>query len=312
MADYEAINGVASGSVEAVNGVAKSSIEAINGLSTPSEEYSGVKCVEFGATDNDGVLSFDPKYAGSTPSASGPIYTALEYDNAFSVSFWLKTTQSVSSLGGRWDASGYQGVFFEVFYGLPRARMGVDGSNYHLVRSASTINDGAWRNLVFTYSGSGGYAGWKIYVDGSAVALTNWSTGGSGSPNYTLSSSVKVTDECFTLGNLNLASTSPGEYDGKMSNVSIWDAELGSSEVTELYNSGSLLNLNTHSQAANLISWWKLGDDASDLLGSTVPGSNTANLIVDCSTAAGFARSDGTAYERTDASGEVDVVVDTP
>ena len=36
MADFEAINGVAAGSIEAVSGVAKSSMEAIGGLTTPS------------------------------------------------------------------------------------------------------------------------------------------------------------------------------------------------------------------------------------------------------------------------------------
>ena len=36
MADYEAVNAVAAGSIEAINGVAKSSVESVNGATTPS------------------------------------------------------------------------------------------------------------------------------------------------------------------------------------------------------------------------------------------------------------------------------------
>ena len=40
MADIEALDGVAAGSIEAVNGVAKADIQAINGLTVPASGAS--------------------------------------------------------------------------------------------------------------------------------------------------------------------------------------------------------------------------------------------------------------------------------
>ena len=65
--------------------------------------------------------------------------------------------------------------------------------------------------------------------------------------------------------------------------VSYWDKALSSSEITELYNSGSAADLSSHSAVSDLVSWWRMGDNASDDLTADtgqitdVEGSN--NLI---------------------------------
>jgi len=72
-------------------------------------------------------------------------------------------------------------------------------------------------------------------------------------------------------------------FDGMIDEVSYWDKALSSTEVTELYNSGSAADLTSHSAASNLVSWWRMGDNASDDLTADtgqitdVEGSN--NLI---------------------------------
>ena len=38
--------------------------------------------------------------------------------------------------------------------------------------------------------------------------------------------------------------------------VSIWDVVLSGSDVTEIWNSGTPMNLENHSRAANLVGFW--------------------------------------------------------
>ena len=63
-----------------------------------------------------------------------------------------------------------------------------------------------------------------------------------------------------------------------MSNISVWDTGLTSSQVTEIYNEGLPGNLNSHSAYSNLVSWWQLGEnssfDGNDWLFADEKGSN--------------------------------------
>jgi hypothetical protein len=53
------------------------------------------------------------------------------------------------------------------------------------------------------------------------------------------------------------------KINGTISNVSIWNTALTSTQVTELYNEGVPSNLNNHSAYSNLVSWWQLGSNSS-------------------------------------------------
>lgn len=62
---------------------------------------------------------------------------------------------------------------------------------------------------------------------------------------------------------------------GKMDEVTLWNKELSSTEVGELYNSGSAFNPTSHSASANLTSYWRLGDgDTHPTLTDSVGGYN--------------------------------------
>ena len=52
-------------------------------------------------------------------------------------------------------------------------------------------------------------------------------------------------------------------FNGKLSNISIWNAGLTSSQVTEIYSEGIPQNLLNHSAASSLVSWWQLGSNSS-------------------------------------------------
>ena len=107
-----------------------------------------------------------------------------------------------------------------------------------------------WYHLVFVYDGTLTAADRiKLYVDGVLEGVTT------GTPP----SSVPVIGSSQTLriGQDNGASRFA---QGNLDEVTIWDVPLTSGEVDELYNSGTTFNPETHSQSANLVNYWRMGD----------------------------------------------------
>ncbi len=71
-------------------------------------------------------------------------------------------------------------------------------------------------------------------------------------------------------------------FNGKLSNISIWNAGLTSSQVKEIYSEGVPQNLNNHSAYSNLVSWWQLGSNSSFNTNWTVldeKGSNNGTSV---------------------------------
>ena len=100
-----------------------------------------------------------------------------------------------------------------------------------------------WYHLVGTYDGSNV----KLFVDG----VEYYSISASGTLNSNNNNA--------TIGK----SGSTGNFNGKLSNASIWNTALTSAQVSELYNEGVPSNLNNHSAYSNLVSWWQLGSNSS-------------------------------------------------
>ena len=99
-----------------------------------------------------------------------------------------------------------------------------------------------WVSVVGTYDGSN----IRIYYNGVELGAGTSQTG-----------NIQTSTASLRIGSRGT------EYiDSQMSNVSIWNTNLTSPQVTELYNNGTPSNLSNHSATSNLVSWWKL--DASD------------------------------------------------
>ena len=129
-------------------------------------------------------------------------------------------------------------------------------------------NTTGWLMMTLVYDGTQINANRvRFYINGvlaTSVTYGNFPT------------SVATTTEKFNLG-FDLGSGVYGE--GNIDETSVWDVVLTPSEITELYNSGTPLDLNTHTQFANLLSWWRLGEQ---LAVTTMPdqvGSNDGTLI---------------------------------
>ena len=117
--------------------------------------------------------------------------------------------------------------------------------------TAMTSYQNQWIHIVGTYDGSEANSGFKLYINATRIDDTDV---GSGTYNGMVNST-----ETVKIGKM----TASDVTNGKMSNCSIWNAALTSSQVGEIYNEGLPSNLNSHSAYSNLVSWWQLGENSS-------------------------------------------------
>jgi len=112
------------------------------------------------------------------------------------------------------------------------------------------LNDGQWYHVVVTYSSVDGA---KIYIDGNTTpAATN-----TGTIALDRSSHSKAGIGAYVV------SGTSNYWNGNISNMQIWNAVLGTSDVTTLYNNGQPLMTGTQPEEANLRAWYKLNQSAN-------------------------------------------------
>jgi hypothetical protein len=165
----------------------------------------------------------------------------LDYDSTFSLSFWIKTTDTTKGILGKFNGTtGYYlyltsaGKLSVRLYNGTLTRIDVDSTNI--------INDGEWKHCVCTYDGSTNASGVKIYID--AVLESN-----------------VVNDD--TLGNDTLLNASDLEFasvssylNGRLDDVQYYDFVLNATQVSDIYNSGYVT-----APTASPIYHWKLGEE---------------------------------------------------
>ena len=147
-----------------------------------------------------------------------------------------------------------------------------DGDSRSLPTATGTLTGAStWFHIVATVgSNSNNYPDFKAYIDGSlsqertdqdlqAIDLSQFTT------------SVKL-----EAGRL-ISPHSSWYLDGRIDDISIWDKELSSTEVSNLYNSGSGTDL---SGSSNLVGWWKMGDS------NIITHSGAATVSVDVTASA--------------------------
>ncbi len=100
-----------------------------------------------------------------------------------------------------------------------------------------------WVSVIGTYDGSN----IRLYYNGVELGSGTAQTG-----------SIETSTASLKIG-----SRGTEHIDGKISNASIWNTALTSSQVTELYSEGVPQNLNNHSAVSSLVSWWQLGSNSS-------------------------------------------------
>lgn len=125
------------------------------------------------------------------------------------------------------------------------------------IANASSISNSTWTQVVVTYDGSTNHSGLKLYTNGSQISATT-----SEDNSYVAGGGTRNTTQPLIIGKTNNPSANSNQvFEDKMADVCIFNKELSSTEIIELYNAGNVKNMRNHSAFSNIISWWKMGDD---------------------------------------------------
>ena len=183
---------------------------------------------------------------------------AFTQTGAFSVSAWIKT--STTSATSVLYKSGVFQFGKDTWYnggvgGAPNLSLTDSGGITKLFRngvapSGATVTvgtvvdlkDGNWHHIAFTYNGTNQG---KYYTDG-AMTYT-----------YDITDASWAGTLASNSNDLLIGKTTVANWNGNVSNISIYSSELTSAQVTTLYNSGKPFDLNTF--AVTPVSWWRLG-----------------------------------------------------
>lgn len=111
--------------------------------------------------------------------------------------------------------------------------------------TGALVNTGAWVHVAATYNGSGNVV---LYINGSSVLTAAASD--ATLHNYTGD---------FTIARV-VGGGSPLYWQGRADEVALFDVELNSTEISELYNGGVTYDVETHSRNADLVGYWYMGD----------------------------------------------------
>jgi hypothetical protein len=261
------IGTVAAASVKRILGidaVGAGKIKNVMGLTNPSTAWSFSNTYSLDLNGTSEYLKMD------TVSALN-----FEWNDAFSVSCWFK-----AGLQSQW-ATLVQKIDFGSWSDIKgwaissaSGRVGFIISNdwnggagpaaFALSNATSGFFDSNWHHFVATLDGSGTVAGMTIYIDDGVETtyayLDESDIGGN---------TMTTTADIIIGSNLDPAT---GGYNGLVDEVSIWNKELSSAEVSEIYNSGSPARLAEHSAASSLLSWWRMGDGSGDSSDSSDSG----------------------------------------
>jgi len=216
-----------------------------------------------GSTSNDYSVSFN----GSSKYCTGGNILDKSKTDEFTISTWIKTTTSSSLMDIISKVNSLVGYEFKTnsdntlgflmgYFGI--GFLEVKTSNTYIVKPSSSssssssvewINDGNWHHVCVSKSTSTSASGVKIYIDGYNQPLDI-------SAN-TLNDSDSSNAGDFILGKYETGSR---YFNGYIDEASVWNKELSTSEIEEIYNNGSTTDLRTHSAFSSLEAWWPSGD----------------------------------------------------
>jgi len=120
--------------------------------------------------------------------------------------------------------------------------------------STNTLSTGAWAMVTVVINRTDSKI--QVYKNGGNL---NESSDASWDAGWASSQALRI----------GLNSGGSNEFEGQMSEAAIWNSELSSTEVAELYGSGApsfnlRYNRKNYTNASNLVGYWRMGDGAGD------------------------------------------------
>ena len=172
--------------------------------------------------------------------------TALNSQSAFSTSAWINysgtpTTSSHIILSGGSSATNR---FWVQLKSSTEIRYGSGSASAYDV-TVSTVSSGTWYHIATVHNGTS----LDIYINGIKQGATITVV----APSTQIGNNFKIGEYFSPVGYL---------WNGQLSNVALWNTNLTSTQVTEIYNSGKPSDLNTFSGTAP-VAWWQLGSNSS-------------------------------------------------
>lgn len=221
------------------------SVSTLNGLS------SGMNQTNLVQSDLLTTSSYSP-YALNFDGNDYIETSGFTIGNNYTFSCWLKSdTTSPSNMcflsSPNYYTVGYNGNFVIRFTNSTQIQMYSYNGRADSESSTVTIPsiDTNWHHFSLTSNGTTT----NIYWDGSPLTVTGNQTKSLDNISQGLIIGDNIT------GNNNA-------FNGSLSNVSVWNTALTSSQVREIYNEGRPSNLNTFSGTAP-VAWWQLGSNSS-------------------------------------------------
>jgi hypothetical protein len=172
-------------------------------------------------------------------------------DSSFSISMWVKLNDpSQQPFCAKAGSSTKEYHILSGHTDKLRFRLYDQSTNAYIqCQLDDVVSTGSWVYYTFTYDGSGSQTGITIYKDGS-------------SPTQTQTSSGTYTAMENTTSALRIASSEMNSFylDGDIDEVALFNIELSSAQVTDIYNSGTPTDLSSHT---GLVGYWRMGDGAT-------------------------------------------------
>jgi len=171
-------------------------------------------------------------------------------DSPFSISAWIKigqtTAQGIVTKYGSTSAT--REWLFYITGGKLRLLLSSTNGGYNFATGTTNLSINTWYHVACTYDGRGGstaYNGMTLYINGIAESVT------------TVNSIYVAMSN--TSQNVEIGKHLTNELLGNIDEVAIFDVELSSTEVTNIYNSGVPNDISSLSP----VSWWRMGEAAN-------------------------------------------------
>lgn len=211
----------------------------------PPPSWSNVKSCRYGgtATASAARTNWGQPAAWCTNPAA----------NAYSFSFWFRRNgddgallTSADQVGNSHMRVGVAGTAINNVYA---------GGNFVTAGScATTITNATWYLLTWVYDGAGSLL---VYVGNSSTPCINYNSVGT---------NVCTRDFIFnTLRGSNNTDTAFGEWAlHNLDEFTVWNTALTGTDHVNLQSGGHAIDPSTHAKAANLINYYRCGDDVTD------------------------------------------------
>lgn len=208
---------------------------------------------------------------------SGDLSSLVDNKSKLSISLWI----NLPNAGEQNRITGKYGGSLTKWLGINTSSDKLNfvvsniGSSLAYSQTGAVLSDNTWHHVVCVFDGTQSTANdrIKIYVDNVDEALTVNGT----LPTSTYDFTLEGSNPTWYLGQ-NGFSVGANELRGNLDEYAIYsNVALSSSEVNEIYNSGTPNNLSTLSVTPDL--WYRMGDgDTAPTINDNV-GSNSATMV---------------------------------